>query len=295
MSAAVDVALPFFGDVDQMKQAVSSVLRQNYHNWRLLVVDDGYPDPEPARWFADLGDRRVIYLRNGSNLGANGNYRKCLTLATAPHLVVMGADDVMLPEHLEVVMDVFSSNPQAAVVQTGVQVIDEHGDVRHPLGDRMKVVYGPSRRGRTPLTGEDMAVSLLRGNWTYFPSMGWRTNVIRSIGFREDLDVVQDLALLLDVATAGNTLVFDPRLTFQYRRHSESDSSMRALDGRRFDEEREFFGQEARRFQQLGWRRAARAARWHISSRLNALSLLPRAARTRGWNGMARLGRHVVG
>jgi hypothetical protein len=200
----------------------------------------------------------------------------------------------MLPDHLQVVTEVFADHPEATVVHTGVQVIDEHDRAARPLGDRVKSFYAPSGRSTTTLTGEAMAVSVLRGNWTYFPSLAWRTSFVKSIGFRTGLDVVQDLALLLDVAVAGGSLVFDPRLTFHYRRHSMQDSTVRALDGRRFDEERDFFVREARVFDQHGWPRAARVARWHVSSRLNALTLLPRALRATGWRGVQSLGRHVL-
>ena len=295
MNVAVDVMLPYYGDVDLMKRAVRSVLGQSFTDWRLTVVDDGYPDPEPARWFAELDDPRVRYLRNEANLGANGNYRKCLELTRAPLMLMMGADDVMLPQHLKVVAAVFESYPDATVVHTGVQVIDEHGKPVNPLGDRLKSYYAPTLQHPTVLTGQEWAVSVLRGNWTYFPSMGWRTAAVQAVGFRPGLDVVQDLALLLDLAMAGGSLVFDPRRTFQYRRWSNQDSSVRALDGRRFDEERQFFAQEGVALAELGWTRAARVSRWHVSSRLNALSLLPRAIRATGWGAVGRLGRHVVG
>jgi glycosyltransferase involved in cell wall biosynthesis len=287
--------LPYYGDIQLMKQAVGSVLRQTFTDFALTVVDDNYPDPEPARWFGTLADARVRYLRNDVGLGANGNYRRCLELASAPVVLIMGADDVMLPDHLQVVTDVFAAHPEATVVHTGVEVIDENDNTVRPLGDRVKGFYAPSGPGTTVLAGEALAVSLLRGNWTYFPSLAWRTAFIQQIGFRGGLDVVQDLALLLDVATAGGSLVFDPRLTFNYRRHSAQDSTVRALDGRRFDEEREFFLREAASFDRLGWTNAARVARWHVSSRLNALTLLPRAVRATGWSGFKRLGRHVVG
>ncbi len=70
---------------------------------------------------------------------------------------------------------------------------------------------------------------------------------------------------------------------------------MRALYGRRFDEEREFFVRQAVAFTNRGWTRAARVARWHLSSRLNAVTVLPRAVRAIGWNAVPRLGRHIVG
>ncbi len=292
---AIDVALPYYGDVALMKQAVRSVLGQYHRNWRLLVVDDGYPDPEPARWFATLDDERVSYSRNASNLGANGNYRRCLSLVSAAVTVLMGADDVMQPNYLEVVADCFAAHPEAAVVQTGVVVIDEHHRAVRPLGDRMKNIYAPSATTRKELGGESLAVSLLRGNWTYFPSLAWRTSTLTRIGFREGLHVTQDLALLLDTVRDGGSMVFDPTLAFLYRRHSASDSSVKALDGRRFDEERKLFEAEAEAFEAIGWNKAAKAARWHVSSRLNALSLLPTAARTGSAKAIPKLAKHIVG
>jgi glycosyltransferase involved in cell wall biosynthesis len=295
-SAAIDVALPYYGDVDLMKQAVRSVLGQQVQDWRLFVVDDGFPDPEPARWFADdVDDPRVTYQRNEHNLGANGNYRKCLDLATAPILVVMGADDVMQPNFLQVAADNFTAFGDAAIVQCGVAVIDEHGRLVRPLGDRIKERLAPNVDGPTLLAGEDLAVSLLRANWTYFPSLAWRTESMRRIGFREGLHVTQDLALILDTIRNGGGLVVDPTLAFLYRRHSQSDSSVKALDGRRFDEERALFAAEARDFAGRGWDRAARAARRHLTSRTNALTLLPMAVTARDVSALRKLGRHVVG
>lgn len=292
MTTTIDVMLPYYGDLGLLKEAVNSVLAQSLTSFRLTVVDDAYPDPAPAQWFATLDDPRLIYRRNDTGLGANGNYRRCLELATAPIVLIMGADDVMLPDHLASVADVFRSDPDATIAHMGVQIIDEHGRLGLPLADRVKRFYAPARRVR--LAGEAFAISVLRGNWTYFPSMAWHTEPIRSIGFRPGLDVVQDLALLLDVAESGGSMVFDPAVTFRYRRHRHQDSTVRALDGRRFAEEHEFFLARSRDLRRRGWTRAARVARWHVSSRLNALSVLPRAVRSAGWQAAGQVGRHVL-
>ena len=52
----VDILFPFYGDVAMMKEAVRSVLRQTDPDWRLIVVDDGYPDDSIPGWFDSLGD-----------------------------------------------------------------------------------------------------------------------------------------------------------------------------------------------------------------------------------------------
>lgn len=291
---AIDVLLPYYGDVDMMKLAAQSVLSQQFEDWRLVVVDDGYPSPEPQRWFESISDPRVTYQKNETNLGANGNYRKALEMAEAPIVVVMGADDIMLPNYLSLVSEAFEAFPQASVVQPGVQVIDEKGRACSPLVDIVKRVYAPTTKERVLLQGEKMATSLVRADWAYFPSLAWRTDVIRRIGFTEGLHVVQDLALLLDIAAENGSMVVDPTLAFLYRRHSASDSSVKALDGRRFDEERAFFEEQARRFRELGWQRTAWAAAFHTTSRLNAATLVARSLAVGKTDSLPRLLKHVI-
>jgi glycosyltransferase involved in cell wall biosynthesis len=293
----VDVLLPYYGDVAMMKHAVESVLRQNNPDWVLTVVDDGYPDPDVPGYFADLAasDSRVVYTRNEQNLGANGNYRKALTFVKHELAVVMGADDVMLPNYLDCVLRVHEKFPQAQIIQPGVEVIDERGVVGEPtLVDRVKAMLSPRGTGTRLLAGESLAISLMRGNWLYFPSIAWQSEALLRTGFREGLNVVQDLALALDLIKAGGALAVDDETCFQYRRHRESDSSWRALEGTRFIEERDFFNQMAGEFEEIGWHRAARTARLHLTSRLNAATLLPKAYRTKQTQGVRNLREHVI-
>jgi glycosyltransferase involved in cell wall biosynthesis len=291
VSPTLDVMLPYYGDVSYMKLAVESVLAQNLDTWRLVVIDDGYPDPEPARWIGELSarDPRVEYFRNETNLGANGNYRKALTLVRADYFVMMGADDLMLPNFVSSVMDLITSYPEADVIQPGVAVIDKDGKRYTPLADRVKSWYAP--RTETTLSGEDMARSLVRADWAYFPSIVWRTAAVRAQGFRQGLDVVQDLALLLDIAVSGGAMAIGKTTAFEYRRHASSDSSVRAFDGRRFAEERDFLDQQAERFKAMGWERASRAARGRLAPRLHAASVALRAAS----RGELRASLHLMG
>ena len=295
----VDVLLPYYGDVAMMKQAVESILGQTSPDWTLTVIDDGYPDESIPGYFGTLAaqDPRITYLRNEQNLGANGNYRKALTFVRHELAVVMGADDVMLKNYIETVVAAHQQFPSAQIIQPGVEVIDEHNQPVMGLIDRTKRLYAPrvnGLTGRRLLLGEPLAVSLMRGNWLYFPSICWKADSLVATNFREGLNVVQDLALALDLIKAGGGLVVDSSVCFQYRRHRQSDSSWRALEGTRFIEEREFFAGMADEFEAIGWRRAARTARLHLSSRLNAATLLPKAWRTKQHQGIRNLRHHVL-
>ncbi len=291
----LEIMLPFYGRVDHFRAAVESVLAQDDPEWTLTIVDDVYPDAEPQKWAESLGDPRITYLRNEINLGPSKNYLKCVSLMTGEYSVLFGCDDVMLPGYVTRVKELLSEFPEASVIQPGVQVIDENGTPYRPLVDRIKDHYRFRGTGSRQYSGEEVAVSLLRGNWTYFPSLLWRVELLRRYGFHQNLDVVQDFVMLLDIAAGGGSLVLDDRVVFQYRRHQGSVSSAAAVDGSRFRQERELFDRQATRFDAIGWSRAARTARRHYSSKLNALTRLPLAIRQGNGRGVRALLTHVAG
>jgi GT2 family glycosyltransferase len=291
-----DIMLPYYGDVSLMQETVRSVLAQDDGDWRLTVVDDCYPDVRVPDWFHGLSDSRIRYQRNVRNLGINRNFQKCVELAEFDQVVIIGSDDVMLPNYLRTVRSVIKDCPDAAIVQPGVEIVNAQGHPYRGLVDHTKQrFYRPRFSGRTIMRGEPLAVSLLRGNWMYFPALCWRREAIQSVGFREGLTIVQDLALVIDLVQCGYALAVDETVCFQYRRHDASVSSRGALAASRFVEERNYFLDVAERMRAQGWDKAARVARNHVSSRLHALTLLPSALRGGQRDGVRMLARHAFG
>jgi glycosyltransferase involved in cell wall biosynthesis len=282
----IDIALPFYGDVDFMKQTVASVLNQTDPDWRLIVVDDGYPDETLPGWFSGLNDSRVIYSRNETNLGANGNFQKCLGLVSSEFCIVMGADDLLEPEFIQVIHANISKYPSASLIHPGVKVIDESNVEISTRSDLMKANIRRSLENSKVLTGEAFAASLMRGNWMYFPSIVWRTKKIQDIGFRPGFHVCQDLGLAMDLIMRGAEMVLIEDEVFRYRRHTGSDSSVKAINGERFKDEKNFFQVMANDLKMIGWNKASRAAKIHLTSRLHAASLIPKSlvAKKNPWN-----------
>jgi hypothetical protein len=289
----IDVLLPFYGPPEYLFEAVDSVRGQTVDDWRLVVVDDCHPDLSVARWFAELDDPRIEYHRNPTNLGANANYVRALSLARADWFVMMGADDVMAPCYLEVVEAAAALHPDAAVVTCRVDVIDADGRAHSPLVDRVKRLTTPRGPGEQVIRGEDALVSLLRGNWTYFPSLCWRRDRAAACGFRPTFSVVQDLALLVDVLVGGGSLVVAPHVAFDYRRHARSDSARKTVSTDRFTEEARYFATISDELAGRGMARASRAARRYVTSRAHAALVAARALGARDGAGALRLLRHA--
>jgi glycosyltransferase involved in cell wall biosynthesis len=272
----LEIAIPFYGDPDLLKAAVSSVLSQSNSNWTLLVVDDGYPDGSISRWFDELNDERIKYVRNESNLGANRNFQKCIDLIENEYCTIMGADDLLQENYVACMIDLIRTFPGSAMFLGGVNVVDDAGKTVFPIADRVKQALRPSSDTPLEYSGESIARSLMLGNWLYFPAMVWDSKAIKEIGFRSNLNVCQDLALSIDLFMNGRSIVLTEQKCFSYRRSESSDSSIRAIKGDRFDEERKFFGQLAAEFAHIGWKNASRAAKLRVSSRAHALFMIPK-------------------
>lgn len=292
----LDIFIPYWGDPDYMKDTVYSVLRQDNEDWLLTVVDDAYPGTEISEFMAGIDDPRVKYIRKDQNAGITENYRTCVSLATQEVMVILGCDDVLLPNYVDVILSAHASFPDAALIQPGVEVIDENGQVVATLVDLVKQrIIKPRGGGRQLVAGESIATNLMHGDWLYWPSLAFRTDKIRKVDFRDGFPIIQDLALIMDMIYNGDQLLIDPELCFQYRRHSNSASSTKLVDGSRFAGEREYFEVAAAQADDLGWTKAARSARLRLTSRAHAAALLPKAAASRNKAAVKALVRHTFG
>ncbi|KRF36528.1 glycosyltransferase [Nocardioides sp. Soil805] len=290
----LEIFVPFWGDPALLRACIDSVKAQDDPAWVLTVVDDCYPDESVAAHFAAETDPRITYLRNERNLGITGNYERCRELATGDLMMFLGCDDLLRPGFVAQVKDLHREFPRAATLQVGVDVIDEHGAPIDPLTDKVKRAIMPRVGSRAELGGEQLAQSLLRGDWLYWPSLVFRTEALRAYRFREGLPIIQDLALVIDMTAAGETLALDRAVGFAYRRHTASASSSSLLHGSRFADERRYYRDAADQMSALGWRRAARTARLRWTSRLHAVTLVPSALRSRDRAGLRTLWAHAA-
>lgn len=295
-SPTLEVIVPFWGEPDLLFETVQSVIHQRNPRWRLTVIDDCYPDAAVSEYFDALGDERITYFRNDVNLGITENYRAAVRRASADYIAILGCDDLLHPNYIDVVLRTIEAVPHADVIQPGVDVIDERGLPITPLADRVKQHILAPRRGSgiAVLSDESMATSLIRGDWLYWPSLTFRTETMKRIDFRDSLPIIQDLALLMDIAFAGGTLAYNSTPAFSYRRHRGSASQKTLLDGRRFRDERTYYAEARRIAHSLGWTRTARTARARVMSRLHAITEIPSVLRHGTRPGLESTLAHIV-
>lgn len=272
-----EIFIPFWGDPALLYETVDSVRAQTVEDWRVVILDDCYPDESVAERFAHEPDNRIEYVRNETNLGITENYREAIRRATSPYITILGCDDLLHPNYVEMILRSIERAPSADVIQPGVMVIDQHGSKIDPLVDRVKqrLLAPRTSEATVVLSGQEMASSLIRGDWLYWPSLTFRTETLRRIDFREGLPIIQDLALLMDIAFQEGSLAYTPEVAFSYRRHGSSASQKTLMDGQRFRDERAYYRIARGLAKEKGWSHTARVAQWRVMSRLHAITELP--------------------
>jgi glycosyltransferase involved in cell wall biosynthesis len=266
MKNTIDIIVPYWGDFSLLRQTVDSILAQTSDAWHLTILDDHYPDKTAQSYYKELNNKRITYIRHRKNIGITANFNYAIQYASAPYCMIVGCDDKLLPDYVETTL---KNIGEADFYQPGVQVIDDKNNVYLPLADKVKRILQPKKSGM--LTGEKLATLLCHGNWLYFPSITWKTDTIKRYSFDTKYKILEDVIIELTMIIDGASLYFDTTETFQYRRFAESLSSKeKGKNGIRFGEEKEVYNTFADRFDKIGWKKAARAAKLRVTSRIHS-------------------------
>jgi hypothetical protein len=116
VTPSVSVIVPCYGYADVLEGCVGSVLEQQGVDVRVLIVDDCSPDDTPAVASRLAADPRVEYRRNEENLGLIATANAGLAWADGDYVVLISADDVLVPGALQRATTVMEANPGVGMV-----------------------------------------------------------------------------------------------------------------------------------------------------------------------------------
>ncbi len=151
----VSVCIPVFNCEAFIESAITSVLQQTFQNFELIIIDDQSTDHvyDVIRRLADsVNDDRLKVFRNDKNLGPEANWNFCLSKAKGRFIKVMGGDDILYPDCLELQVRILS-NPQyedIAFVSGWRDIIDPRGNVlmRNRGMKNRRIIQGDGRLRR---------------------------------------------------------------------------------------------------------------------------------------------------
>ena len=101
MMPRVTVLMPVYNGERYLREAMESVLGQTFSDFEFLIVDDGSTD-STAGIIRSFNDGRIRLLQNPERLKLSGALNRGLDEARGEYVARMDADDISLPQRLEV-------------------------------------------------------------------------------------------------------------------------------------------------------------------------------------------------
>lgn len=122
----VTVLMPVYNAERYIRESVGSVLKQSFTDFELLIINDGSTD-RTADIILSFDDPRIVLI-NQENQGIAPTLNKGLSLARAPYVARMDADDICYPGRLQRQFYFLVQNPSYVIVGSDADYISEDGE-----------------------------------------------------------------------------------------------------------------------------------------------------------------------
>ncbi len=201
----VSILMPCYNNTPYVAEAIESMLNQTFTDFELIVLDDCSSD-NSAEVIKGFADKRIVYHRNGQNLGLANNLNIGLRLARGQYIARMDSDDISLPERLQTQVDFLEAHSDIDLCSCGMEMFGHDNQVwiREP-------------------DPEDVKITMLFYSPVLHASAMWRKSSFDRHGlmYRQEAFPAEDYDLWARAVASGCRLANIPQVLYRYRIHGE--------------------------------------------------------------------------
>jgi glycosyltransferase involved in cell wall biosynthesis len=125
----ISVLMPAYNAELYIKEAVDSILNQTLSDFEFIIYNDGSID-HTDEIIQSYNDKRILYINNKINSGYLDLLNEGLSIAKGKYIARMDADDISLPNRLQVQFNYLEEHPDVGIcgswfeymgVQSGIE------------------------------------------------------------------------------------------------------------------------------------------------------------------------------
>lgn len=168
------ICIPTYNAEETIRETLDSILAQSYSNIVVYISDNASTD-DTLKAVESVADSRITIHRHDVNVGGEGNFTRCVKLATGKYTAIFHADDIYEPDMIAKQVMFLENNSDVGAVFTEAVTINEQGV---PFG----VIGGvPGSNGGVTRIGfrELLQTMMLHHNFLVCPSVMVRTEIYR--------------------------------------------------------------------------------------------------------------------
>lgn len=142
----ISVAIPAYGRCSELEELLQSIYVQSMLPAEITICEDMSPQRESIRAIAESWKARfdaescsLNYQENERNLGYDGNVRRVIHASHTPWVMLMGNDDLLLPDCIATAAEYLAAHPQQSMISRSFLMFK----------DNLQNIFGVSRLSLT--------------------------------------------------------------------------------------------------------------------------------------------------
>lgn len=196
------VIVPCYNSKSYVRKCIDSILAQNYHNFEIILIDDGSTDGT-AQILDDYATvYSYIHAYHFENSGVSHSRRRGIALATGDYLVFVDSDDTINPQLLHELSLTVEEHDFPDIIRYQANLV---GDAKHKDHQR----YNFDENLNVSQTGLDVLKqwSVPGKKYALYWLFAFKGNVFANVLFTIDLRCYEDVALIPVLIAASKKVV----------------------------------------------------------------------------------------
>jgi glycosyltransferase involved in cell wall biosynthesis len=215
-SVQISVVLPVYNGEKYLSQAIDSILNQTFGKFEFIIINDGSSD-STLDIISKYNDNRIKIVNNIKNEGLIDSLNKGLSMSRGKYIARMDADDIALPERLQVQYDFMEANLEIGICGSWFETFNE-------TDNRTKVV-------KFPATDIGIRALMICQSAFCHPTVMLRRDIIEKLrlGYAKEFYRAEDYRLWIELLnyTQGANI---PQVLLRYRRHANNETHLADKD-----------------------------------------------------------------
>ena len=125
--------LPVYNTKEEyIRESIASILRQTYHEFELLILDDGSTEEHVAHVISSFDDPRIIYYYT-EHKGLSAILNMGIHNSRGKYIARMDSDDIAYPERLLKQFSYLEANQHISILGTSIEIVSSSEIRRHTI------------------------------------------------------------------------------------------------------------------------------------------------------------------
>lgn len=205
----VSVVMPVFNSESFIGESITSIIKQSYNNWELIILNDGSTDGS-IKVIEGFKDKRIKIFHNEKNKGLAFTRNRLFALASGKYIAILDSDDISLPSRLIKQVTFLENNLDYGMIGSSISFIDFEGR------DLNKEMHYPAQPG-------NIRSILFLHNYFAQSAIMIRSELVNENSYNSEYPPCEDYELWIRIANVSKVWNL-PEILIKYRVHDNNIS-----------------------------------------------------------------------